>query len=410
MIKKIIFSIFLFFFLYLDPIYFGSLKWAQIWKVLFIMFNFLFFFKKSIINKILFIYLLSTGFYFITPFFFVYMKEIFVQITGLLFFPSIYFFIYSLTKKQDNYLSILTFISVFFILSYVPFYLELLPQLGSSYNIKSLGISDEKTLSGLFQKAHPSSQVLAYSCVTLFYVTSKTKNKFIKFQLLFIVILGLFFQIKTFVRLGLFMSILGAYFFFIYRSNFARKVNVFIFLIVVLIISFPLISESKLYDSYKQRLFGENKYSYSYTDSEVVNFDKMSSGRLGIWKSSFNNLLLNDDPIEVLFGITEPELQKRNKISVGLSVFSHNGIIDSLVTNGLIGLLLFIYFIITWAKTIFKRNKLYFKNSKEFKYIISVFLIFLFSILLQGGKIIYDGLFISISILMLFSNKIQHEH
>ena len=410
MIKKIFLGVLLFFFLYMDPIYFGAFKWSQIWKVILMLFMISFLFVKKIkLNKIISTYIISSFFYIISPFLFDYFTDTLVYLTTLLFFPTIFLLVYFITKKTGDYLSILSFLSIFFILSFIPFYFELLPQLGSSYDIKSLGISNEKTISGLFQKPHPASQVLAYSCLTLFYVISKTKNSK-KYFLILILILGVYFQIKTFVRLGLLMTLVGAFFYYIYKTNVAKKLKSFLFAFIILILSFPFVSETNTFKSYEKRLFGENQYDYSYHNSKIIDYNKISSGRIGIWKSSINSLLSNDDPFEIIFGLTESELLNRNRKNFGLAVFSHNGFIDAFVTNGLIGILLYIYFIITWFKSIINRKMLFFKNYSEYKYVLSVFFIFLVSTLFQGGKIIYDGLFLSLSILILFSKKIQSEY
>ena len=410
MIKKIFLAVLLFFLLYLDPIYFGTFKWSQIWKVILMLFMTGFLLSKKLkLNKIILIYIISSFFYIISPYFFVYLSVTLVHLATLLFFPSIFLFFYFTNRKAGNYLSILSFLSVFFILSFIPFYLELLPQLGTSYDIKTLGISNEKAFSGLFQKPHPASQVLAYSCVTLFYVISKTKNRN-KYLLILILILGFYFQIKTFVRLGFLMTLIGAFFYYLYKTNIAKNLKGLSYVFIILILTFPFLSETSTFKSYEKRLLGENQYDYSYQNSKIVDYNKISSGRIRIWKSSVNSLFSNDDPSEVIFGITESELLKRNRRDFGLAVFSHNGLIDAFVTNGLIGLLLYIYFLITWYKSIINKKMLFSKNLLEYKYILSIFFVFFVSTIFQGGKIIYDGFFISLSILILFSKKIQSEH
>ena len=178
-IKNFILGVFLFFFFYFDTIYLGPLKWAQLWKGIYIIIMMSFWIKQTKIKLKMFkVYFLLPLFYMATPFFFQNFSHILIRTFEYLFFPSTFLFIIYITKLNKNYISsILEFISIFFIISFIPFYLKVLPELGKTYDLEALGIGDQSGITGLFQQPHASSQILAYSCISLFYLILKTNKK-----------------------------------------------------------------------------------------------------------------------------------------------------------------------------------------------------------------------------------------
>jgi O-antigen ligase len=153
------------------------------------------------------------------------------------------------------------------------------------------------------------------------------------------------------------------------------------------------------------RILGQTKWNDNTSVSGEFDYNKVSSGRFDIWYSSINNLFVNNNFFEIVFGITEPELQSRNKKSINLSIFSHNGFIDSFVTNGIIGFVLLFMFLKGWYKFL---NQIKFKKNRklpEFRYGISVFIVYIITLIFQGGVIVYDGFFISMSLILIIKLK-----
>jgi len=406
MIKKIAISIFLFLLFYLDSIYLGPIKWAQLWKGCFILIMMgLWIFKKKKSAKVFTFYFYMVFFYFLTPFLFTNFNHILIKSIENLFFPSTFLFLHYLTRNNHNYTAFLSFISVFFIASFTPFYFNIIPELGKTYDLELLGLTGQSGISGLFQQPHAASFVLAYSTLTLVYVIQKTRSKSLNAFLIFMIILATFFQLLTYARLGLLMTLVGFIYMYAYQLNLVKMLKFSLIVIVGILISASFIKETQSYESMKLRFYGQSKFSDNSTFSGELNYNEISSGRLTIWSSSLENVIHPNNVAEFLLGITELELTERNEKKINLAVFSHNAFIDSLVTNGLIGFIIFILFLITWFKLILQIKLPNFKNSIDQKFCLTIFIIYLVSLFFQGGVIIYEGIFISFSLLLLFNKR-----
>ena len=404
MIKKIIVSIFLFLLFYLDSIHLGPIKWSQLWKgffVLIMMGYWMYIERKSI--KMFNIYFTMLGFYFVTPFLFVNFFDIIIKITEYFFFPSIFMFILYLSRKNHSVQGILSYISILFIFSFIPFYFNLIPELGKKYDLIAIGVL-EGGLSGLFQQPHAASQILAYSSVSLLFLILKKDSKS-QHVLIFILFLSIFLLIQTYVRLGILMTFVGFTIMLIYKTNLRKRVKYAVVISLILIITPNFITNDEVYVPLQMRALGNTQYNTNSADYQEIDYNRISSGRIKIWEASLTSLFEKDNALEILFGIGETELIKRNKNKIGYAVFSHNGFIDMLVTNGFVGLILFILFLINWYDLLRQAQRVNFKNSIEHKFALSIFLMYLISVLLQGDVIIYEGIFITLSILLIYSKK-----
>lgn len=371
----------------------SNLKWAQLWKVPFIMYCFL----QILNNKVnlLFVrhYLWMSLFLVISAYPITYFFQSLVFVMKGLFFISLYFFFYN--DNIDTLEFKLKFSSIFIITSFFPFSFGALPELGQNYDLTSLGFEYSDAIVGLFQKPHTASVVLSYACITALFFALKTSHK-IKAQILWftLFILGIYFQIKTYVRLGVLMTIIGS-FYLIYHKGYIKimfKNTIVIFFLVIVVVY--NLNEIIDLDIYSKRLLGANNFEGN-SNSSKINYDEVSSGRFSIWFSSLTNWGLNDNIFEIIFGISEEELTNRNLKSIGRKVFSHNLFIDSLVVNGLIGFLFLTKFMLGWHKYV--KNKL----NDYAKYSHALFYSFLIFAIFQGGPILYEGIFIIISILIL---------
>ena len=404
MIKKIIFSIFLFLLFYLDSIYLGTIKWSQLWKGLFVLIMmgyWIYTERKSI--KMFNIYFTMLGFYFVTPFLFVDFFDIIIKITEYFFFPSIFMFILYLFRKNHSAQGILSHISILFIFSFIPFYFNLIPELGEKYDLQALGVLTGG-LSGIFQQPHAASQILAYSSVSILFLILKKDSKS-QPVLIFILFLSIFLLIQTYVRLGVLMTFIGFTTMLIYKTNLRKRVKYTVVISLILIITPNFITNDELYDTLEMRALGNTEYNTKSSNYQEIDYNRISSGRIKIWEASLTSLFEKDNALEILCGIGETELIKRNKNKIGSAVFSHNGFIDMLVTNGIIGLVLFILFLTNWFDLLRQSQRVNFKNSIEYKFALSIFIMYLTSIVLQGDVIIYDSIFITLSILLIYSKK-----
>lgn len=404
-LKIIAAFILVFIIVYLDPLQFGPFKWSQIWKSIFILFVFFRYFllKK---NKLILvnIYVLLSLNFLITLSFFIDPLSLLTHCLSFLFFPSIFLFFYYNYRSFEDYEAILKFSSSFVIVSFIPFYFGLLPELGKSYDLSVLGDVGSNSLVGLFQRPHSAALILSYASLTMlfFLQSSKSKRKRLFYILMFL--LSVLLVLKTYVRTGLLMIIIGFFIFYFYKSTYVKKTKV---LVITFIIGLTglIITSSNEANVYEMRMFGETEYSGNSKNDEL-DLNQISSGRLSIWESSFASWNEKDSVMDILFGIGENELLKRNYQKIGFSVFSHNGFLDMLVVNGLVGLILFLLFLWKWYNIIKSTNQGPRPLPSSRLYALSVFFMYVISCFFQGGPIIYDSIFISSSILILiYSNR-----
>ena len=383
--KKLLFFLFLFIILYVEPLSFAGVKFSHIWKIGFIFITIAVILRTKVkIPRFVSVYLFYAISLIISPFLLDYPFENLVQSSKYLFFP--FLFIYLLISKDKGFLTKQT-LSIFIILSFLPFYFNLLPQLGLSYELEEMGFEINDSISGIFQQPHEASLSLSLSIITLLFILYKSTNKRTNFFLIVIIALGCFFLLKTYVRIGLLLVILSFYLIFIHNTSNIVKLK-FVSAIIVLVSVLGLYisnNNSVELETYKTRFLGQTGYS----NGGEVNVNKISSGRLKIWESTLSNWVEDDSPSIIMLGLSEKELIRRNKEKTGMAVFSHNEFVNAIAVGGII---------IYWWKNV-KYVKNNFVDLMAYKYALTIFIsIFIFS-MLQGGPISFiTGLFVFFSL------------
>jgi O-antigen ligase len=290
----------------------------------------------------------------------------------------------SVKTKNDGYKT-MQFISLFVILSFLPFVCNILQQNRIAVNEDLVSPDRQIGLSGLFVSVHGASFMLAYSVLSLILILQILKNTWQKFLLLIIAIIGISFTIQTYARTGFIMLIAGIVTFLFYKIKLRKIPQVVFLLILTTIVSYGLLqADSTMW----QRLTGNAE------GQEYGNADSYSSGRLQLWENSLKSYTENHSIFEFVFGIGESELLARNGRKGGAH-FAHNGFINTLTTNGIIGLTLLLLFLKNWFSLIRKPTP---NNIYASKYSMSVFIMYLVYMLFQGGASVYDSMFIALSI------------
>lgn len=399
--KKIFLFLFLFLLLYFEPLYFLGLKLSHLWKIIFIFICIILIFKKNyFFPKFVKIYLAYGISLTVSPFFLEHNFDILIQSSKYLFFPFLFTFL--LINRNYNWID-KQMLSAFVIVSFLPFYFNLLPQLGVSYELETMGFEINDALSGIFQQPHAASLALSLSVTTLILGLSK-ENKLPK-KILFsaLIVMGMFFLLKTYVRLGLILVLISLCLIFLYKTRVGVKFKLISFFVFIGIIfgTYLTNNNSTQIETYKARLLGQSGYS---VDNEVDS-NSISSGRLNIWKSTLYNWLKDDEVSIIILGLSEPELIKRNKKDIGQAVFSHNEFLNALAVGGLISISLFFgFFFLWWKKIKILKKKIF--DIQYYKYALVIFVnIFIFNVL-QGGPIsLISGLFILFSLVPLYELK-----
>ena len=188
-----IFSIYiiLFFLFYFESIGIAGIKFAVLWKLplvallaVYFMLNVL---KTRILPIFVFIGLLLSFKYFFSLSSFQYMSTTFGEFTKF----SIFLFLFLFIKEKYN-TEVLNkmgkYLSIFIVLSFIPFMLGLLETHGRSIDISKYGDITGSSLIGIFQNPHGAGITLAFALLVLLYYTIQSSSKKEQFFLIFILL------------------------------------------------------------------------------------------------------------------------------------------------------------------------------------------------------------------------------
>jgi hypothetical protein len=373
-IKIFFLYILLFILFYLEPVPIGGVDFAVLWKIPLVIVLSVYFFVKIVKRKripafVLFGLLLSLKFFF--------------SLSSLEFISStvseftkfsifFYIFIFMLFHYDETALEkIGKYLAVFVILSFVPFLLNLLKPLGKSIDISKFGEVTGFSLIGLFQNPHAAGITLAFVLLILLFYLLNAQLKKEKIILLSLLSLGIMELFMTMIRTPLVMFAVGGL--YLLKSYLRLKHYILLFLILV-------VTSGYLYSQYDQspylqsmvlRIKGENVYDST---------GGVGSGRLLFAKTAIENWK-SEGFTSIVIGLgLELGKDKMNE-AIGMRIFAHNGYIQILQSEGVIGFTLFMLFLYYLLRYILQH-----KNSPYYPLLIALYLAYNISILFQGGN------------------------
>ncbi|MBQ7528015.1 MAG: O-antigen ligase family protein [Bacteroidaceae bacterium] len=245
------------------------------------------------------------------------------------------------SEKTLYYLKLLAHI---IIISFIPFYLGILEERHTYRAADLLGVD---SLIGPFNNAHTSSIYLSTSILVLiFYVRNICENKLEKIYTWGLILVGLYFLMLTYVRTGYAMCVLGIYVILAYKGSIIRSLLSGALWGGLFYLAATAYIETN--DVLNQRLHEETGYK---RDDEIN-----GSGRLLFWATSINLWANSDNAQEYLLGHGLQETMEQQAKENGLLVGSHNGFIDALVQNGLVGFLLLLLYYFLLIRNVFREN------------------------------------------------------
>lgn len=387
--------LFLVFFLifYLEPIILLGIKFAVIWKF-FLFIYIIVKFKNSLkptdtIGKYGFVYTVKNLFNLSAI---RYPLQNAYHTIVIFNFPFLYNWLRN-NFTERKLLKMIKRISIYVIISALPFYLRLIEPLGSGVETSTFN-KDIKYLSysfsGLFQSAHAASIISSFAVLNLVFFYNREK----KIVYLFIALLGIVNIYMTYVRTGYVMLILGLLFFVYIGTNYKEKIKA---LVLIIVASFTLIYFANT-DLLINRLFNISKYSSS---NEVISYDPeaLSSGRTLFWAINLVEWWNSDYLVKVL-GLGEDVARDNMEKTIGLRVFSHNGFVDSFIENGIIGLFLFLGMFYYILKLLINN-----KDSTFFSLAATTALMFILMTFFQGGYYFLMDLFLGMNFALVQKNK-----
>lgn len=378
---------------WIETIHIGGIKIAILWKILF--FSYLLIYLSVYILRIRMEKFIFYGFLyslknFITLSSVQYFIASLVEMVKTSFIPLLtYFFIViSRNKRLDLYKLIVT-LSIYIILSSIPFLLGLVEPFSKGYDLSIFGV-DSRGFVGIFQNAHGAAITMAFALAVIFFEFQKTNTK--KLFYLFLILLGLWVEIQTYVRTGFVMIvILGGYAFLI-KKRFSYYLKLIPFLILFGFSFWQYYLSSAVL---QMRIEGTNIHVIQAA-KEVG----LGSGRLKFMDAAITNWS-NNGPASIIVGLGIGMAKDLMEESVGMRIYAHNGFIDVLQFNGLLGSLLYLFFIYFIYR--------YIKKNKESQYIELGRLLtiaYLVSMLFQGEHYFLADVLFVLSLAIISNNNL----
>ncbi len=315
--------------LHFESLSIGQLKISHMWKMLLLVYLLLGFYSSSNTKaKKAYSALIALGL----------IQFLNGEVTSDIFNVLNLFFTFLLTAFAGVYLQRFTinqrekfslFVIFFVIFSFVPYNFGFIESLNSGYDLENF-FETGTSLVGMFQNIHAASGLLAVALVsTLYFILEKKANRFILFTLFLI---GLFFLLKLYARTGMAMVFVSSFYLFIhFFKNDPKKIFIASVLLIGCIATYQFLVASD--NILLLRLSGD---SANFSEND---FNSFGSGRGLIWLSTIE-IFKDMNVVELAFGIGRTELLSRMYSEIGMTLVPHNGFLELLVRNGLVGFFL----------------------------------------------------------------------
>jgi hypothetical protein len=373
-IKIIILYLIFFVLFYIEPISIGSLKFAIIWKLPLVVFLGAYFFLK--LNKVpyiptfIFIGILLSFKILFSLSSLEYINSTISEFTKLI----IFFFTFIYLRNRYNLEELKKFgkyTAIFVILSFIPFLLNILKPLGKSIELSKYGTLDISSLTGIFQNPHSAGITLAISLIVIYYYILNSIQLKEKLVYLMLFLGGTIEMILTFVRTPMVILITGLA---VLSFKYFKLKHIIYSLIILLLAStyvYVNIENSVLLKSLEVRIQGENKYNST---------GGIGSGRIMFWEQSIKSWQ-SEGFLGLTMGLGIELAKDKMEKGTGLRLFAHNGFLEQLQSDGLIGFLLLIsllYYIYVYIRK--------YKESPYYILALAIYSGYIVYIFFQGGN------------------------
>ena len=275
------------------------------------------------------------------------------------------------------------YIAAFFIICNVPYYLGLFSTPAST---TMLWMEDTQLegLIGILGAPHYTSVVLAVACIVLLdFLVKKRGDIRVNMILIPILLLGMFFLFKTYTRTGWLMFIVGIIVLFARKITF-KDFGKLAIAGAILIGGFAFLFQTN--EGFRRRVMDERAGQEDKSAYETV-----GSGRLQIAQIYMQNLY-ESDFVTYLIGMGMRESIMRYEKKDGIPLFAHNGFIQTLVDNGILGFALYILFLVTIYKAIAR------SRSSHNQLSVAIFFMFLSCLATQQANYFLLDVFLAIYI------------
>lgn len=389
--------------LFFEPINLGPFKLSQIWKGIIVLLL-LFYIARNKAPRFIWIGLLFS-FKFLV---YIHIPYGFVDAIRLalesLMFPLLLGYFYVQLKKgkltQERLIQYALLLSIFLIYSAVPFLFGL-KSLNPDFDLSSKYGLEMSATKGLFYHVASASKVFTVATIVLFVFKNRFwQNNMSRLFWIASIILGTYLIVMCWTRTGWFIysgALLIAIF---YKATLKTR------LVGVIIITVSTLGVVQLYesnDAFKWRLTGGS----SYKDGKSLSLEQLASARLPYVVTAIDNMK-DEGAIATFFGYGEQKGKDLFEKKTNMSITSHNATFEIIESNGILGLTLYLGFIITLIR-ILLRNRKYEDPIIQRVITLCLFLLTCFYLTSHGtpiwGEVIYACLFAP----LLFSKTRQKE-
>lgn len=372
--KIAFFYLFFFVLLYSGSISVGGMTIGLLWKIavlaaILLPVSVYILKTKQIELFVLFAILLSIKMFFNISSFDYFTTTIGVVAKNLMFPILFLFFVMKLNTEQLIYFA--KHYSIFIVLSFVPFMLGVLDPISEGYKLDNYGFEGSFGLIGVFGNAHAASESLGIVLIVLFYFFQDTKNKYVKLIYLGLLGLGIYELILTYARTGMLISFVGLFYLWIKEEGSKKFVTAAIFVVPIVFMSIYMYITNPIL---QMRMNDETTYT-----RESGKVREVGSGRPTIAKAALKNWYEEGFTGQFIGLGLEYGMIKMGK-AINNKILAHNGYIQILQQEGIIGALLFLLYLYSLLRYILKR-----KTNKY--YIISMALVlgYMAEMLVQGN-------------------------
>lgn len=242
------------------------------------------------------------------------------------------------------------YLAAFLIIANIPYYLGVF---SAPVSKTMLWMEDTKLdgLVGILGAPHYTSALLSVACIIILeHIAKRRSDVFASFVLASILVLGLFFLFKTYTRTGWLMFVVGVAILFGRKISFKDAGKI---LAVCILFIGGLIFLFQTNEGFRRRVMDDRAGQEDKSAYETV-----GSGRLQIAEVYLENLY-ESNFATYLIGMGMQESQNRYEKKDGMPLFAHNGFIQTLVDNGILGFLLYLLFLFSIFKQISRSESSY---------------------------------------------------
>ncbi len=365
-IKTVLPYLIIFFLIYLGPISVGPTTFSQVWKIpLFILmlWQVLIIRNRQKPTFINWSYARAAKNLVTSGFSVSYVAGI-MDFVRYMTFPLMYEFASLKIKDLKSLDKILLGFAQFIIVSGIPFVLGLMRSKAKD----AILYEDFDSYAGMFQNTHGAA-ITTTTAVLILLAFLKLNSSIIKFKKLNYALsfFGIYLIYLTFIRTGYAMFFIGLVFIFMPKKISFKQVLTATIAVAVLIFGFIYLLETS--ETFYNRIF----------DIRNGKQTAAGSGRLLFWKASFD-LWFNGNVFEIFFGFGYEGLLDKIGEVTGIRVYAHNEFFTQLGQNGLLGIIIFIGYLASLLKFIWKRRKM-----PSYRLSIAVYFLYVSLMLTQGG-------------------------